>query len=256
MKVGAQAMLNVEIPRMRQMSRIGPPLLSFVAGYVDSCTFLALFGLFVAQVTGSFVIAGTQLVVLKPGVLLRFAEIFAFFLAAVAITIIVRSAERRGRNAWTSALALEGLLLSGLLILWIMNGPWEPDTPIVLFASLLGLSAMGVQSAFVMLLMQGSPSTNVMTSNTTRFAIDTAELVLARWRRRRVLTNATAAAENAEIERRLRRLWPVLLSFFFGTLAGAAAYAWLNLWCVLVAIAIIGVLLVWAQRFRQSGHLE
>jgi hypothetical protein len=54
----------------------------------------------------------------------------------------------------------------------------------------------------------------------------------------------------------LRRLWPVLLGFFFGTLAGAAAYAWLSLWCVLVAIAIIGVLLVWAQRFPQSGHLE
>ena len=39
-----------------------PMLLSFVAGYVDSYTYLALFGLFVAQVTGSFVIAGAELV--------------------------------------------------------------------------------------------------------------------------------------------------------------------------------------------------
>jgi Protein of unknown function (DUF1275) len=38
---------------MRQVSRIIPPLLCFVAGYLDSCTFLALFGLFVSQVTGS-----------------------------------------------------------------------------------------------------------------------------------------------------------------------------------------------------------
>ena len=38
-----------------------PPLLSFVAGYVDSITFLALFGFFAAQVTGSFVVAAATI---------------------------------------------------------------------------------------------------------------------------------------------------------------------------------------------------
>ena len=185
---------------MRRVSRIILPLLCFVAGYVDSCMLLALFGLFVAQVTGSLVIVGTQLVVLKSAALLRFAEIFAFFFAGVATTLVITSAEGRRRNARTSALALEGVLLTGLLILWILNGPWEPNTPIVVFASLLGLSAMGVQSAFVRLLIQDSPSTNVMTTNITQFAIDTTELVLGRWPRRHMQTNTTAA-EHAEIER-------------------------------------------------------
>ena len=36
---------------------IVPPLLSFTAGFIDSFTVLALFGLFVAQVTGSFLAA-------------------------------------------------------------------------------------------------------------------------------------------------------------------------------------------------------
>ena len=33
---------------------IVPPLLTFTAGFIDSFTVLALFGLFVAQVTGSY----------------------------------------------------------------------------------------------------------------------------------------------------------------------------------------------------------
>ena len=45
-----------------------PMLLSFVAGYVDSYTYLALFGLFAAQVTGSFVIAGAEFVTHDYGI--------------------------------------------------------------------------------------------------------------------------------------------------------------------------------------------
>ena len=41
---------------------IVPPLLSFTAGFIDSFTVLALFGLFVAQVTGSLPRAAFRLV--------------------------------------------------------------------------------------------------------------------------------------------------------------------------------------------------
>jgi uncharacterized membrane protein YoaK (UPF0700 family) len=49
------------------VSRRFPVLLSVVAGYVDSCTYLGLFGVFVAQLTGSLVLAGTELVKSSPG---------------------------------------------------------------------------------------------------------------------------------------------------------------------------------------------
>jgi uncharacterized membrane protein YoaK (UPF0700 family) len=52
-----------------------PVVLSFVAGYVDSCTYLGLFGVFVAQVTGSFVLAGTQFVKSEPGALAKLLAI-------------------------------------------------------------------------------------------------------------------------------------------------------------------------------------
>jgi uncharacterized membrane protein YoaK (UPF0700 family) len=42
-----------------------PVVLSTVAGYVDTCTYLGLFGAFVAQLTGSFVLAGTQFIKLN-----------------------------------------------------------------------------------------------------------------------------------------------------------------------------------------------
>lgn len=88
-----------------------PPLLSFVAGYVDGCMYLALFGLFVAQVTGSFVLAGVQLVTRDPSVVVKAMGIPVFFFAGIATTLMVRSAERRGRDALPVTGAQRGIHL-------------------------------------------------------------------------------------------------------------------------------------------------
>jgi hypothetical protein len=57
-----------------------PVVLSIVAGYVDSCTYLGLFGVFVAQLTGSFVLAGTQFIKSEPGALAKLLAIPFFLL--------------------------------------------------------------------------------------------------------------------------------------------------------------------------------
>jgi uncharacterized membrane protein YoaK (UPF0700 family) len=46
-------MSEVLASRPRPVPPALPPLLSFAAGFIDSFTVLALFGMFVAQVTGS-----------------------------------------------------------------------------------------------------------------------------------------------------------------------------------------------------------
>jgi uncharacterized membrane protein YoaK (UPF0700 family) len=231
-----------------------PALLSFVAGYIDSCTFLALFGLFVAQVTGSFVLTGVQFVTHDPGVGVKVMGIPAFFLASVATTVMVRSAERRGQNALPAALALEAVLLTGLLVSWLAGRPLrEPNAVAALSAGLSAIFAMGVQSALVRLLVQGSPSTSVMTTNTTQLAIETTEFMLA-WRRRgSIPADTKTVGEYVEIKRRLSKLLPVMLGFLLGTLAGAVAYVRLDLWCVVLAIAIVGVLSVWAIAFSDES---
>jgi uncharacterized membrane protein YoaK (UPF0700 family) len=115
---------------------------------------------------------------------------------------------------------------------------------------------MGVQSALVRLLVQGSPSTNVMTTNTTQFAIDTTELVLAWSSKRSAPIDTRPETEHAEMLRRWTKHWSVLLGFFLGTLTGAGAYVRLDLRCVLLPIAIIGRLLVWATASNKirTGH--
>ena len=223
-----------------------PAMLSFTAGYVDSCTFLALFGLYVAQLTGSFVLVGTEAVVHDAGVAIKLLAIPVFGLAGAVTTVLVRKS--RARAALPATLALEAALLVGLFAAWRIGAPLTArGDPAVLLASLCGLSAMGVQSALVRLLVKGCPSTNVMTTNTSLFAVEATDLVIA-WRAcRRAPHDAAAAAAFAQVRERFALLCPIVLGFVVGTVSGAAAYARLDLWCVLFAVAVVGALAVWAR---------
>jgi uncharacterized membrane protein YoaK (UPF0700 family) len=147
------------------VSRIVAPLLSFTAGFVDSRTFLALFGVYVA---GDRQLCGDRLGV---------------------------GGARRGLHH---------------------------QAPATVLAAMVGLSAMGVQSALVRLLMPGAASTNVMTTNTTTlFAIDTGELLLG-WHGKRK-GDVEAAAQSAAARERLSHLIPLGIGFFLGTAVGAVA---------------------------------
>jgi len=229
------------------LPRLVPALLGFVAGYVDSCTFLALFGLYVAQVTGSFVLVGTETVVHDSEAAIKLVGIPMFGLAGAATTVLVRNS--RGRTALAATLTLEAVLLVGLVVSWRIGAPFAGQRDAAaLSASLCGLAAMGVQSALVRLLVKGCPSTNVMTTNTTLFAVETTDLLLA-WRTyRRAPGDAAAAAAYAQVRDRFAVLWPIVLGFVTGTASGAVAYARLDLWCVLLAVAVVSGLAVWARR--------
>jgi len=92
-----------------------PGLLSFVAGYVDSCTYLALFGAFVAQLTGSFVLGGVQFVSAEPGVVVKQLAIPCFFVAGAATTALVHFLRERPKIALACSLGAEFLLLTAFL---------------------------------------------------------------------------------------------------------------------------------------------
>jgi uncharacterized membrane protein YoaK (UPF0700 family) len=95
--------------------------------------------------------------------------------------------------------------------------------------------------------MRGTPSTNVMTTNTTQIAILATRTALG-WHARRKARNDAAAAQFASSRDRLTAVLLVSAGFLLGTMAGALAYTALGLWCLLAPIAAVLGLLVWSQR--------
>jgi uncharacterized membrane protein YoaK (UPF0700 family) len=219
-----------------------PVVLSFVAGYVDSCTYLALFGVFVAQVTGSFVLAGAQLVSSEPGALAKLLAIPSFFLAGLAVTVLVHPLRERPPAALAWSLGIECLLLIGFFAACLASMPFRgPDAPGAIVALLFGMAAMGAQSALVRLLMRGVASTNVMTTNTTLLAINAAEILLGWIERRKAGPSGSSNAVYAQAHREFAALLPLGLGFLGGTVLGAIAYITVGLPCVLLAILPVGI---------------
>jgi len=224
-------------------------VLSAVAGYVDSCTYLGLFGVFVAQATGSFVIAGTLFVKSEPGALAKLLAIPCFFFAGMALTVLVRSMRGRPRATLAWSLVVECLLLIGFMVSSWAGVPFKgPDTPGAIIALLFGMAAMGVQSAMVRLLMRGIGSTNVMTTNTTLLAINSAEILLGWIERRKVGSTGSSNPSYAQAHNEFAALLPLGLGFFVGGALGAIAYINVGLPCVLFAIFPVGSLALWYMR--------
>lgn len=226
-----------------------PFLLAFVAGYVDGCTVLGLFGLYVAQVTGSFVVAGAHLIAPEEGVLIKVVGIPVFFLAAVTTTLLVILTKDRARGLVLS-LVVETLLLAGFMAVALSGVPFASgNAPAASAAAILGLAAMGVQSALVRLLLPGVASTNVMTTNTTLVAVEATETAVAWHRARRAPQDAAAAATLEAARTRLLNIAPLGVGFLAGTIAGTGAYLLAGFWCLLLATAIM-VGLIWWSRMR------
>ena len=244
-------MSEVLASRPRPVPPALPPLLSFAAGFIDSFTVLALFGMFVAQVTGSFVLAAAAFVTREQGAVTKVLAIPVFLLAAVVTTALAIMVERRGRAAVAWALGLECVVLTGFLLVVFVGAPLaDPNAVAVVIASLLGLFAMGMQSATVRLLMKNVASTNVMTTNTTQIAIDATELGFAWHARRRAPADAAAAAAYNAACMRLAGLFPVMLAFLLGTAAGTIAYVSVGSWGLLVPVALMYGAFGWASAWR------
>jgi uncharacterized membrane protein YoaK (UPF0700 family) len=233
-------------PLATEPPRSVPILLAAVAGFVDACTFLGLFGFFVAQVTGSYVLAGAHPVAGSPGATVLLA-VPVFFAGGIAATLAAIAGHAVARRALAAALALETLLLIGFTATFAGGGlAGGPEAAPVATASLFGLAAMGVQSALVRLLMRGVASTNVMTTNTSQIAIDATQLAWAR-----LWGNDESPEITHQRDACRRRLWgglPLPFGFLAGTLVGAVAFANAGYLALAAPVIVVGGLTLWAAR--------
>jgi uncharacterized membrane protein YoaK (UPF0700 family) len=137
------------------------------------------------------------------------------------------------------------------VLIGLIAPPFDhPNAPWALVASVLGVTAMGVQSALVRLLMRGVASTNVMTTNTTLASIELAQWVIAAHRLRKHPGDSAAMELKRQARARFTGLWPVLAGFLIGACCGAIGFQIAGFWFLLSAVAILAGLLVWAIRHK------
>jgi uncharacterized membrane protein YoaK (UPF0700 family) len=101
-----------------------------------------------------------------------------FVVALAAARLLAAGLIQLGIPTLRPLLLLQFLLLSVFLAICIAAGPVaDPNTTVMVFAAMLGVSAMVVQNALVQISLAGSPSTAVMTTNLTRLVVDLGQML-------------------------------------------------------------------------------
>ncbi|QOY94774.1 DUF1275 domain-containing protein [Massilia sp. UMI-21] len=210
--------------RFQRLQGIG---MGFLAGYVDTLGFTALFGLFTAHVTGNFVLLAVSLAdPTQTPSLLKLLAFPAFILGVAASRLLVAGCERRGTSAVKPAYSLQLVLLLGFMACGMLAEPVGRSIgALAMAAGLLGAAAMGAHSAASKLLLTHLAPTSMMTGNVTQLVIDTVDRL-------------RGAADAATAARCGKFFWPVL-AFALGCAAAAFAYLAVGFVALIVPVAIL-----------------
>ena len=205
-----------------------PAVLSLVAGSADVISFLGLGGLFTAHITGNLVILAAHMVAGQSASIPLLLSVPMFMLSLCLTRLLAAGVERARRSSLAFLLLLQFVLLAASFVLCVVAGPRvDPKAAIAIVAGMLGVSALAVQNALVQISLQGVPSTAVLTTNITRFAIDLGDILLGR-----------DSAEVAVARRRAHHTWPVIVGFTVGAALGAWCFANVGLWSLAMPAAL------------------
>jgi uncharacterized membrane protein YoaK (UPF0700 family) len=212
-------------------------LLAFVAGLVDTCGFVALFGLFTAHVTGNFVLIGAAIVEHHGGLIAKLLALPVFVVVVAIVRTLTIALEDRRMNAAVPLLALQILFLAGFLACGVAAAPLpDGDAPMAIVTGMLAVTAMAIQNAASRTVFVMHTPTTVMTGNVTQVVIDLVDLALGR--------------AVPEARGRIRKMVPAILAFTIGALFGALGYVFVGFWCLTLPIVILGVIFARETRRR------
>lgn len=209
-------------------------ILAAVAGFVDTLSFVALFGLFTAHVTGNFVLIGAGVAGFGQGILLKLSVFPAFVCGVVASSLIARALS--GRPAWqgTRVLhAVQAVLLLGFCAAGVWATPvTQSDSLPVLLAGIVGTFAMGVQNAHPRVIARAGVPNTVMTGNVTQAILDVVDMLSA----------GTADSVRATARARFAKMLPAIVAFALGAICGALGFRHVGFWALLVPAGALAVL--------------
>lgn len=216
--------------------------LGFLAGYVNTLGFVALFGLLTALITGNFVLIGASLVSeSSSAVLMKFLAFPAFILGIAAIRILTIWLDNKQQQNLQIQLTvlLQLVLLVAFMVVGLVASPiGKEPTTLAMICGMLGAAAMGAHSAYTRLLLPHLAPTSMMTGNVTQIVLDLIELM-------------SGKGDAATKSRVFKSFWPIA-AFATGALVAGFCYMQAGFWALLVPIGI----LLWLLRKEHYCDLE
>jgi uncharacterized membrane protein YoaK (UPF0700 family) len=205
-------------------------LLSFVAGYADTTTFICANRLFSAHVTGNFVVFVYSILTNPHSSVWLNLLSFPFFIAAIAVSSsIVRYSKYPGNVLRTEAV----LLLMAGAIAAISQLAGIENTLFIFLLAMMIVFAMGLQNGFGKLYPYTTYSaTTIMTGNLTQFTLD-------------LMTSRTSPNEATQS---LRKQGLIISSFFAGCLSGGILSHFIGL----PAIILPGLIMLYFWKARKK----
>jgi uncharacterized membrane protein YoaK (UPF0700 family) len=224
---------------MTKDTSLGPlptmSLLAFTSGFVDTLSFIALFGLFAAHVTGNFVLIATSIAEFRHGLWMKLLAVPVFILAAMLTRLYIIRRERHSLDAAAHVMFGQAVVLALFMAVAVWHYPFNHhEDSGAIATALLAASAMAIQNTAARTFLNGLPPTTVMTGNMIQVIVDVVDIAYG---------HGPLDSKRA----RLARLGPMLLAFIAGTVLGAVGYITIGFYCLIVPIVLIGGL---AMRIR------
>lgn len=202
-------------------------LLSYTSGFVDALSFVALYGLFAAHVTGNFVLIAASLVEFRHGLWMKLLAVPVFIAAAILTRFYIIRRERSRREHAVQVLIGQAVLLTAFMVVATMNSPFEGHTsPGAIITGLIASAAMAVQNTAARTFLNDLPPTTVMTGNMIQMIVDLVDIVHG---------HPPLEAKRA----RLARLAPMLLAFVAGTISGGMGYLTIGFQSLILPITAV-----------------
>ena len=145
---------------------------------------------------------------------------------------IPKALNRRGAALARPLLLVQFLLLTCVLIVSVaFHSTAHPNGLTPSIAGMIAVSAMACQFSLLRLAVPGAPSTAVMTGNLTKTVLSLLDTLSLR-----------PVVEDAREQ--LKKTLQLIVPFFIGCLAGAAALSWLGDWAWSLPVVLAGMALI------------